>query len=448
MLDEFLKHIKNNDLMKKSGRLLLAISGGADSVVLAHLCKEAGFTITLAHCNFQLRGAESDRDETFVRELATAWNLPLLVQHSDTEKLAQEHKLSIQEMARKIRYEWFAALTDPASSGRIADYVVTAHHADDNVETLLINFFRGTGIKGLGGIPPQQGNIIRPLLFAKKEAILAYALQNGLNFVEDSSNLTDKYTRNNFRLNIIPQLREIYPDVENNLLDNIQRFRESALLYEMEITRLKKRLLQPVAKQLRTPVLLLKQQPALHTLVYELYQPFGFSPAQGKEIIKLLDAPSGKQVLSHTHRIIRHRKWLLLVPIETSTAMLQVWESHTETIVFPEGTLEQTRSIANPETTKSADQLTALLDADCIQFPLILRPWKAGDYFYPQGLGKKKKISRFLIDNKVAVSDKEKVYVLESCERIVWVVGMRIDDRCKITPGTKQLLTIRFLAAE
>jgi len=445
MLKTFLKHIEQNNLFKKQDRLLIAISGGADSVVLTHLCREAGFRITLAHCNFGLRGEESVRDENFVRKLAADWNLPLEVKHFNTVEIAEKEGRGIQETARNLRYEWFHQLTDPGSKEAVADFVLTAHHADDNIETLLINFFRGTGLRGLGGIPPKNGRLVRPLLFVHRAKILDYIRAHGLEYVEDSSNLSDKYTRNNFRLNILPAIRDMFPEVDHNLTENIRRFRESLVLYERELERLKKKLLIPAGNDRQTPVLLLKQQPALHTLVHELYGPFGFTPAQTQDIIHLLDAPSGKQVIAPEYRIIRHRKWLVLAPAAQQESSIQVWDDIESPLVFPTGTLEASLKEHTGELKKPDTNNIALLDATSVKFPLVVRRWKTGDYFYPQGLGKKKKISRFLIDQKLALNEKENVFVIESAGRIIWVIGRRIDDRCAVRPSTKQILTIRLI---
>src|SRR5450755_4470878 len=242
LLQRFIDNIQNENLFQKNDRLLLAVSGGVDSVVLCELCSQAGFNFELAHCNFQLRGAESERDEAFVQSLGEKYSAKVFIKKFDTEKYAEEKKISIQVAARELRYEWFEELivsltnnpqpttnsySETSYIAHRTSYILTAHHANDNIETLLMNFFKGTGIKGMQGILPKQVKIIRPLLFAKKEEILSFAEENNLSFVVDSSNLSDKYTRNYFRNQLIPAVEKVFPRVEENLLNNIERFKDT-----------------------------------------------------------------------------------------------------------------------------------------------------------------------------------------------------------------------------
>ena len=439
MLSPFRQYIKEKKLIHPGERLLVAVSGGVDSVLLARFCVEAGYQVTLAHCNFQLRGAESGRDEAFVRALADELQAPLLVQHFDTIQLAEASGKGIQELARDLRYGWFNALTEKGTDC-VADIILTAHHADDNIETLLMQFFRGTGLNGLCGMEPRQNKLVRPLLFARKSELLEYAKANNINYVEDSSNLSDKYTRNYFRHSVVPLLKDIYPQVENNLLENIHRFRDTHELYSVYIEKLRKKLIQPKG----IPVLLLAKQPGLHTITYELLKPYGFNAAQVPEVLRLLDAQSGRLVQSSTHRIIRHRNWLVITEAKLRSEGILVVEEGEEQLLFAEGELsiENKRSTANWQ--PQQDVSIAQLNSKEIKFPLIVRPWKAGDYFYPLGMKKKKKISRFLIDLKMPVHQKERVYVLESVGRIAWVIGYRIDERFKIKESTTSLLELRF----
>ncbi|MGV3766069.1 MAG: tRNA lysidine(34) synthetase TilS [Chitinophagaceae bacterium] len=439
MLSRFIQYIKEKKLIHPHERLLVAVSGGVDSVLLARFCVEAGYQVTLAHCNFQLRGAESGRDEAFVRALADELQVPLLLRHFDTIKLAEETGKGIQELARDLRYDWFNTLITQGAE-RVADIILTAHHADDNIETVLMQFFRGTGLNGLCGMEPRQNKLVRPLLFARKSELLEYAKTNNIGYVEDSSNLSDKYTRNYFRHSVVPLLKDIYPQVENNLLENIHRFRDTHELHSVYIEKLRKKLIQPKG----IPVLLLAKQPGLRTITYELLKPYGFSAAQVPEVLRLLDAQSGRQVQSSTHRIIRHRNWLVITEAKLRSEGILVVEEGEEQLLFAEGELsiENKRSPANWQPQQDAS--IAHLNSKEIKFPLIVRPWKAGDYFYPLGMKKKKKISRFLIDLKMPVHQKERVYVLESAGRIAWVIGYRIDERFKIKESTTSLLELRF----
>jgi tRNA(Ile)-lysidine synthase len=245
LLQKFTEFIKKENLFQSKDKLLLAVSGGVDSVVMCELCKQAGFDFVIAHCNFQLRGEESERDEQFVTDISKKYDVEIFVKKFDTEKYAEDKKLSIQVAARELRYEWFHHLI-----GDKIRHVLTAHHANDNIETLLMNFFKGTGINGLQGIMKKQKHIVRPLLFATKEELLEFAKENELKYVEDSSNASDKYTRNYFRNQLIPSIQKIFPQVEENLLNNIQRFSEIGILYQQSIDHHKKKLLEKKGEEI------------------------------------------------------------------------------------------------------------------------------------------------------------------------------------------------------
>jgi tRNA(Ile)-lysidine synthase len=452
-LKQFQQYIKQQNLFQPKDKLLLAVSGGVDSVVLCELCKQAGYDFTIAHCNFQLRGSESERDESFVSELGQKYEVEVLVKKFDTEKYATENKLSIQVAARQLRYNWFAALTgnkqlaivnessNPICPLPIAHFLLTAHHANDNIETLLMNFFKGTGINGLHGILPKQATIIRPLLFAKKEEISAFAVANNLSFVSDSSNASDKYTRNYFRNQLIPNLQKVFPQVEDNLLNNIERFREIEMLYKETVQLAKKKLLEQKGNEIHIPVLKLLKSKAMHTIIYEVIKDFGFTPHQADEVVSLLKSESGKYISSATHRIIKNRNWLIIAPNKTIEAENIFIAENTTLIEFQQGEIMiELLSTTNhqPPTTN----LIAQLNAADIKFPVLLRKWKPGDYFYPLGMQKKKKLSRFLSDQKLSLTQKEKIWVMEMNKKIIWVIGLRIDDRFKITGNTKNIFQI------
>ncbi len=450
--------------------LLLAVSGGIDSVVLTDLVYKSGFNFTIGHCNFKLRGDESKRDEAFVRVLAQRYGKAVFVQHFNTKEYALQHKVSIQEAARKLRYDWFEELikdgrwqmtddrekmkidgvTDDSLQPPTVNYhplsvislIATAHHANDNIETLLINFFRGTGIGGLHGILPKQKSIIRPLLFAKREDIKQYALDNSLGWVEDSSNASDKYTRNFFRQHIIPAVKEVFPNAEDNLLQNIQRFGEAEMLYNQAIALHKKKLLEIKGSEVHIPALKLQKSQPLNAIIWEVIKDFHFTAAQTTEVKKLLDAENGKYVASSTHRIIKNRNWLIIAPVRTEEAAHILIEKEDKEVVYEDGMLSFKKlPFVNDHLSTSPG--IATLDAAHIHYPLLLRKWKQGDYFYPLGMKKKKKLSKFLIDLKLSKTDKEKVWVLEMNKKIIWVIGYRIDDRFKITSATKNILLIQ-----
>ncbi len=430
-----------NNLSTANCKLLLAVSGGLDSVVLTDLIAKAGFDFVIAHCNFQLRGAESERDEAFVKSLEEKYNKEVQLKKFNTVVYATTNKISIQEAARNLRYSWFREIITTNYKPQTANFLATAHHANDNIETLLINFFRGTGISGLHGILPKQNNILRPLLFAKREEIEAYAKENNLNWVEDSSNASDKYTRNLFRLKVIPEIKQVYANVEDNLLHNIERFKETEILYQQAIAVHKKKLIEQKGNEVHIPILKLQKSEPLHSIIWEIIKEFGFSSSQVDEAKKLFNAGNGSHIVSASHRIIKNRNWLIIAPLETEVAQNILVEKGEKKIVFENGELhieEQQTTNYQPQTTNAI----ASLDAAAIKFPLLLRKWKQGDYFYPLGMQKKKKLSKFFIDQKLSKTEKEKVWVIEMDKKIIWVIGYRIDDRFKITPSTKTVLKL------
>jgi tRNA(Ile)-lysidine synthase len=441
-------------LFSTGDRLLLAVSGGMDSTVLCALCHQSGIDFAIAHCNFRLRGAESDRDEAFVRGLGNQYGKEVLVKSFDTSSYAEERKVSLQVAARELRYEWFQRVLDGDPS---LAFLATAHHQDDNIETLLMNFFKGTGIAGLRGMLPCNGRIIRPLLFATREELGRFAKENGLRWVEDSSNQSDKYTRNYVRHQLVPLLEQIYPGVLGNLGGNIPRFREIELLYRQAVDEQKKKLLEPRGKipgsggnALYIPILKLKKTVPLLTMVYEIIKDFGFTPAQAEAVIGLLDSGSGRYILSATHRILKDRNWLIITPCSSAESSHIIIEAEDEDIPFPGGILQirhVTREDAGADISAVITDHTgsvAWLDAGSIRYPMLLRKWKTGDYFYPLGMRKKKKLARFFIDKKLSQHEKEKAWVLEMDKKIVWVLGLRIDDRFRVTETTREFLRMTW----
>jgi tRNA(Ile)-lysidine synthase len=476
LIKEFIKNIEQQNLFQKNDYLLLAVSGGADSVALCELCFQAGFHFEIAHCNFQLRGEESERDEKFVRQLGEKYWTKVYVKKFDTTKYAEENKISIQVAARQLRYQWFDELLKDADRQPPTDgkqsltnedssmtnhhspftihespltihhsrFLLTAHHANDNIETLLMNFFKGTGIKGLQGILPKQDQIVRPLLFAKREDILSFIKENNLEFVEDSSNNSDKYTRNYFRHQLIPSVQKVFPQVEENLLNNIERFREIEILYEQSVSLHQKKLLEQKGNEIHIPVLKLLKTKPLKTILYEIIKDYGFTAHQTDDVVSLLDAESGKFVASLTHKILRNRNWLIIAPVNNlESAHILINESDTE-IDFQQGKLKM-KKLTGWQGKFSDSKEIALLDLKNIQFPLLLRKWKQGDYFYPLGMPGKKKLSKFFIDQKLSLTEKEKIWVIESDKKILWIIGHRIDDRFKIMDKTKEIFQISFL---
>jgi len=450
LLKKFNAYIATNQLFQQHDTLLLAVSGGLDSVVLCELCRQAGYDFVIAHCNFQLRGAESERDENFVKDLAAHYGVELFLKKFHTSKIAAEQKKSIETIARELRYEWFAQLINP-STQQTFKYIITAHHADDNIETAVMNFFRGTGIAGIRAMLAVQGKIIRPLLFARRTALEDFAVTNNLAFVTDSTNAANDYTRNLFRNKILPLVNEVYPGADKNVLNNIQRFAETATLYQQAIELHKKKLLEQKGREWHIPVLKLVKTAPLHSVLYEIIKDFGFSAHQTDDVAALLQSETGKYVLSATHRILKNRQWLIIAPNQTTEARHIIIEENDRTVHFENGVITLNSQPLTPNLhplTFSPSPLTASLDAASIQFPLLLRKWKQGDYFYPLGMKKKKKLSRFFIDQKLSLLQKENAWVIEMDKKIIWVVGMRIDDRFKTDTYTKQILQFTLTQSE
>ena len=463
LLKEFIKNIEQQNLFQKNDYLLLAVSGGADSVALCELCFQAGFHFEIAHCNFQLRGEESERDEKFVLQLGEKYWTKVHEKKFNTTDYAAQNKISIQVAARELRYQWFDELlkdvdhqpsTDNGKSAsnnlhpvscilHPASYLLTAHHANDNMETLLMNFFKGTGIKGLQGIMSKQKKIIRPLLFAKREEILSFIKENNLEFVEDSSNNSDKYTRNYFRHQLIPSIQKVFPQVEENLLNSIERFGEMGILYNQSVSFHKKKLLEQKGNEIHIPVLKLLKTKPLKTIIYEIIRDYGFTAHQIDDAVSLLNAESGKFISSPTHKILKNRNWIIIAPVNSMEAQHILIEETDREISFEQGKLKLKRHAATNEKLP-AEKDIATLDLKNISFPLLLRKWKRGDYFYPLGMQGKKKLSKFFIDQKLSLTEKEKIWVLESDKKILWIIGQRIDDRFKVSEKTKHVLQISF----
>ena len=439
LLTEFQASLQKLGIVKND-RLLLAVSGGLDSVVLTSLSTMSGLEFAIAHVNFQLRGAESERDEAFVRQLANKYQKPFFVKKFDTIAYAKSEKSSIQVIARNLRYEWFKTFI----GNRVDQYkfLLTGHHLDDNIETMLMYFFRGTGISGLTGMPGKNGHLIRPLLEISRERLKDYAIKQNLEWVEDSSNTSDDYTRNFFRNQLIPSVISIFPDLQLNLKNNLGRFSEAYVLYEQAIGLHKKRLLKKIGSEIHIPILLLKKAVPLKTILFEIMKEYHFSPLQTDEMIRLMDSANGKYISSSSHRIIKNRGWLIIAPVNDESATHIVIDNECE-IVYPDGRIQiNTKSLEGSEHF-IAPPGTEYLDAKKIKFPMLLRKWKAGDYFYPLGMKKKKKLARFFIDQKLSKTAKEKVWVLVMDSQIIWVVGQRIDNRFRMDASTNKILMLR-----
>ncbi|NDC78874.1 MAG: tRNA lysidine(34) synthetase TilS, partial [Chitinophagia bacterium] len=442
----FTAFIRQEGLFPREAPLLLAVSGGLDSVVLLDLVHRAGFHYEVAHTNFQLRGEESDRDERHVRLLASERGVTIHVRHFDTEAYAALHGKSIQEAARELRYAWFAELcrSRPPGVGGHSFRTVTAHHLDDNIETMLFHLFRGTGIAGLRGMLPDTPMALRPLLFAYRSELMAHAHAIGLAWVEDSSNAARDYDRNFLRLDVLPLLEQRFPGVRQVLADNLQRFREEEVLHDIASAAWRKRLLQPdPAGGLRIPVERLRHAPSRRTLLWQILRDFGFSPRQSGEALRLLDAETGRFIVSDTHRCLRDRSWLSITALdEPDLSVHLAWPGDT-LVHTSSGTLALQRMPTPPDAGHDRGPQFACIDARAVRYPLVVRKWRPGDYMYPLGMRKKKKVARILIDAKIPRDRKDRVWVVESDKRILWLVGIRMDDRFKVMPSTTEVLTLR-----
>jgi tRNA(Ile)-lysidine synthase len=434
--DQFLQSWKRFGYMEQT---LLGVSGGADSMVMAALFLRAGLKFGVGHCNFQLRGHEADLDEQLVRNWCTHHNIPFYNIRFDTKKWCEEWKKGTQETARILRYEWFQQICSNHHYSKLA----TAHHANDNVETLLMNLFKGTGMNGMHGIPEQNGNIIRPLLFATKESIVAYAAENEIPYREDASNATDAYLRNAVRLNILPVVQQSFPNAIQSVSDTIGRLAQAQELYNKAVARERKRLIEQRGNDFYIPILKLTKSSPLETLLYELITPFGFLPAQLPHVLQLLHAESGHYVSSQTHRVIRNRNFLIITQLAAGLADMILIKAAPCNINAGNHTF--TFTIADKPATVPQQSNTACIDLHKVEFPLILRRWCTGDYFYPLGMGmKKKKLSKYFKDQKIALHEKDHVWVLETQKRIAWVAGMRLDERFKITDRTEKVLLVKM----
>ena len=445
LIESFKKHWQKNfsQLLSSGDAIVLASSGGLDSTVLAHLFHVNQIPFVLAHANFQLRGAESTRDQEFVQSLGKHLGVVVFVKQFETEEFAVNAKISIQEAARELRYSWFAHLISTKHETVSMTCIATAHHTDDSIETMLMHFFRGTGIEGLTGIPAwhSEKKVIRPLLPFTRKELESFALSNGIKFITDSSNSKDDYTRNYFRNQLIPQLQEVYPEVRANLQRNLFRFEEAAILYQDGANRQIAKLMEQKGAEWHIPILKWKKVIPLQTITWEIIKKFGFAASQTNEVIKLFDANNASTIQATNYRIIKNRAWLIIAPIAAEL------ESH---IVikepgkysFSNGTIE-IKQVINSNI-KSGDG-TEFLDASKIEFPLLLRKYKIGDYFYPLGMSKKKKLAKFLTDAKLSKTEKESVWVLEMNQSIIAVIGHRIDNRFKYAEKSTSLLQITYL---
>ena len=418
MLTKFQNHIEQNFPQLKDKKLLLAVSGGVDSMVLLDLFYKLRFDICVVHCNFQLRGKESDADEMLVREICQDSYIPYFIESFDTLEFAKENKLSIQLAARKLRYDWFQEIISLGF-----DYVLTAHHLDDNVETFLINFTRGTGLEGLTGIPAQNGNIIRPLLPFSREEIENYAQANQIQWREDSSNASDKYFRNKLRHDIVPILKELNTGFLDSFQNTLHHLQQAESLVEDASKLVYEKVVIVKENQLEIHLKPLLEFQNYKAYLYQWLKEYGFSA--WNDIYDLVEAQSGKQVFSETHILLKDREKLILSERKsTDKSEVFIIESIESKVNIPLK-LRFCKAVNIFET----DSNCIFVDENKLKFPLTIRKWQEGDYFYPSGMNGKKKLSKYFKDEKYSLLDKENQWLLCSEDQIVWVIGKRADNR-------------------
>ncbi len=446
MLQRLKNFIDQHRIFSPKENILVGVSGGVDSITLLHLLCEAGYQVGVAHCNFSLRGNESDGDETFVRELCHKNNLPFFTRRFNTEEYAEAQDVSIQMSARALRYEWFEQLM----SENGYDKVAVAHNLNDNVETFFINLTRGTGLSGLTGMAPLQNRVARPLLFATRDEIMEYSAQHNLTYREDSSNASTKYARNYIRHRIMPEFTNVNPSFLRSMQNNIERLTETQLVIEDFASELKKRCCAIESNVLHISIAVL---PAVQQgfWLYELLREYNFSGAVVNDIAQSLSKTSGKKFYSPTHTLIKDRDTLIVslnvgAAHFTPTDIPQEDIKNGTQISLPNGSALQLSIVGQEHVNFSLGMSVAFFSYDKLQFPLTLRRWQAGDSFVPFGMTGEKKLSDFFIDAKLNLLEKEQQLVLCAANGdIIWVVNQRPDNRYRITSSTKNILKVEII---
>lgn len=436
MLRQFENQVSNHFPFLQGKKLLLAVSGGLDSMVLVHLFQQLNYEIVVLHCNFQLRGLESFEDQQFIQEYSNTNAIPFVFTQFDTEAFAADFKVSIQVAARELRYSWFYEQL----AIQKGDFILTAHHADDNLETFLINLSRGTGLEGLTGIPAQNEKVIRPLLSFSRQQIEVYASVNKLKWREDSSNASDKYLRNKIRHHLVPLLKELNPNFISSFEKTQSFLSEAQELVDDAAIMVYQQVAREEGEDIYFDLVRLLQLPNYSSYLYQWLKEFGFTAWD--DIYELVTSQSGKQVLAPYFRLIKDRDCLILSPLPSQENQQEFEiESLESKVKFPLNLDFSTVSKIGV-----ASNSTIFVDQDKLVFPLTLRHWNEGDVFQPFGMeGKSKKVSKLFKDEKLSLIDKEKVWLLCSNNQVVWVVGIRQDERFKIDPNSKNLLKIECI---
>ena len=429
-------YIERYNLLTGGKPVLVGLSGGADSVVLLSVLCKLGYDCIAAHCNFNLRGEESQRDEAFCEALTEMLSVPLHKISFNTNSYAKEKRISIEMAARDLRYEWFEKLRQETDAQAIA----IAHHQEDSTETLMINLCRGTGIRGLTGIRPKNGFVVRPLLSITKNEIMQWVAEKGLSYVTDSTNLTDIYTRNHIRHNIIPLLEKVNPSAGKNIAKTTEYLSEVEKIYLYAIDNIRKKVITKEGFLSITPLL---ASPAPETVLYELLKPYGFNSSTVANIYTSLDKESGRTFYSPTHRLIKDREYLQLTTIEVVNQDEYLIQENDDEFNNPINLSFHKEDITKDFVIEKNKNI-AFFDYNKIKYPLVLRRWKKGDWFIPFGMNGKKKLSDYFSDAKYSLIDKENVWLLCSGEDIIWVIGERPDDRFCIKKDSSKALIVHF----
>lgn len=433
MVDKISKYISEHKLLSDGDKVIATLSGGADSVALLHILRRLGYNCIAVHCNFHLRGDESMRDQHFVEELCKHLNIPLYVIDFDTELYARENKLSIEMAARTLRYKEFEKIRLEESATAIA----VAHHRDDSAETLLLNLMRGCGIRGLHGIRPKNGHIIRPLLCIGRNDILQYLQDRGIEYVIDSTNLSSDYTRNKVRLELLPLMAQINPSIEETIADTAERLAEAEEIYNQAIEEATGRVLSDSTIDISK----LKQEKAPGTLLYELLSPYGFNSAQVRDILANIDSESGRRYKAAEWEVIKDRERLIITPKGEEFSKIPLPQEGE--VSTPHGLLRIDRNIYNGTIPKQRN--IATLDTAKIEFPLTLRNTKKGDRFHPFGMRGTKLISDYLTDRKRSIIEKEQqLVVTDANDNILWLVGERPSAICSVGNNTTEVITLEW----
>ncbi|MCF0060665.1 tRNA lysidine(34) synthetase TilS [Dyadobacter chenwenxiniae] len=447
MLDPFLTFINQHKLDLKKQPCLLTVSGGVDSVVMLHLFQKAGFPAGIAHCNFGLRGDESEGDEQFVKELAKTYDFPFFSKRFDVKSFAKKRGISTQMAARELRYEWFEQLRAAHNYA----YIATAHHANDSLETVLLNLTRGTGLSGLYGISGINSYLLRPLILATKEQILAYAQANGLHWREDQSNDSDDYKRNLIRHKVVPVLQQLNPSLEATFIHSADKLQSADQLLRELLDEWSIRAVIKKNDQIRIHIALLLAEGQAAYRLWHLLDQFGFSYRQSVQIIASLPGIPGRQFLSDSHILLIDREELIV------QKKFEGLESSTWAIHVPNGELQLggfilrlSQKDRDSLPRNAYDSQTVILNSQKLEFPLTVRKWQTGDVFQPFGMnGRKKKLSDFFTDLKMDLFTKQSTFILvNGNQEIIWVIGLRLDERYRVNPDTTGFLEVTWTVCE